>query len=259
MPTSQGDAASTVRHEPSLIDMTISKPRSISTTVCLTRPWSSTRAAPWVRLARPEAIAASWSAFGRSSRSETATGSPSAETTIAWATEGIWFAKLPMSQLRSRASALSCGIGDPGATRSSRSEEAVGPLARMQAADQATGIRPLAAGQHTPTSSESTTSSSTWLLRYLGSRCAETTQPGYGGRLGRSRYSTCWSCTAGDRQDRRRCTSSLSWPDEQPSERRQAVRPSGSGLQEGPMVAAQGKGNPNTEGPSYLRAAEVAA
>src|SRR6266540_3832449 len=83
-----------------------------------------------------------------------------------------------MSQLRSRASALSCGIGDPGATRSSRSEEAVGPLARMQAADQATGIRPLAAGQHTPTSSESTTSSSTWLLRYLGSRCAETTQPG---------------------------------------------------------------------------------
>src|SRR6266545_4406212 len=93
MPTSQGDAASTVRHEPSLIDMTISKPRSISTTVCLTRPRSSTRAAPWVRLARPEAIAACWSGSSR--------------------------------------------------------VEAVGPLARMQAADQVAGLRPLVAGQHT--------------------------------------------------------------------------------------------------------------
>jgi hypothetical protein len=34
-------------------------------------------------------MAASWAAFGRSRRSETATGSPSADTTIAWATPGV--------------------------------------------------------------------------------------------------------------------------------------------------------------------------
>jgi hypothetical protein len=56
---------------------------------------------------------------------------------------------LAMSQLRSRASALSCGIGGPGAARSSRSERVVGPLARMQAADQAAGLRSLVGEQHT--------------------------------------------------------------------------------------------------------------
>jgi hypothetical protein len=52
----------------SLIAMTTSRPRSISTTVCLTSPPSMQRAPPWVRLASPEAMAASWSARGRSSR-----------------------------------------------------------------------------------------------------------------------------------------------------------------------------------------------
>jgi hypothetical protein len=98
-------------------------------------------------------MAASWSAMVRSSRSETATGSPSAETTIAWATDGVCFAKLPMSQLRSRASALSCGMAFLGRRVCGAVEpfrrRAVGPLARMQAADQAAGLRPLVAGQHT--------------------------------------------------------------------------------------------------------------
>src|SRR6266511_5613137 len=135
-------------------------------------------------------MAASWSAMVRSSRSETATGSPSAETTIAWATDGVCFAKLPMSQLRSRASALSCGMAFLGRRVCGAVEpfrrRAVGPLARMQAADQAAGLRPLAAGQHTadllgkhdrfPRHGKpaefgaDARQSATWLLRYLGSR-----------------------------------------------------------------------------------------
>jgi hypothetical protein len=55
-------------------------------------------------------MAASWSALARSRWSDTAIGSPSAETTIAWATPEVFLAKLPTSQLRLRASALSCGI-----------------------------------------------------------------------------------------------------------------------------------------------------
>jgi hypothetical protein len=74
-------------------------------------------------------------------------------------------AKLPMSQLRSRASALSCGIGGPGAAWSSRQEGAVGPLARMQAADQAAGCGRLSVGSILPTWSGSTTRFATWLLR----------------------------------------------------------------------------------------------
>jgi hypothetical protein len=55
-------------------------------------------------------MAASWSAFGRSRRSETATGSPSADSTMAWATPGVRSAKLPTSQLKSLASLLSWGM-----------------------------------------------------------------------------------------------------------------------------------------------------
>src|SRR5215203_3883867 len=55
-------------------------------------------------------MAASWSALGRSRRSEAATGSPSADTTSAWATPGVWLAKLPTSQLKSLASLLSVGM-----------------------------------------------------------------------------------------------------------------------------------------------------
>jgi hypothetical protein len=60
--------------------------------------------------ASPEAMGASWSAFGWSRRSETATGSPWADTTMAWAARGVCLAKLPTSQLKSRASVLSCGM-----------------------------------------------------------------------------------------------------------------------------------------------------
>jgi hypothetical protein len=48
----------------------------------LTVPASKERAAPWLRLATPEAIAASWSAIGRSGRCETAIGRPSADTAV---------------------------------------------------------------------------------------------------------------------------------------------------------------------------------
>src|SRR5215218_7501812 len=145
MPTLQGEPASTVRQEPSLIAMTSSRPLSISTTVCLTSPPSMQRAPPWVRLASPEAMAASWLALGRSRRSETATGSPSADTTMAWATPGVRWAKLPTSQLKSLASLLSWGMAvltrwRPG--HSQAAHEVAGPLARIQVADQAAGLRP---------------------------------------------------------------------------------------------------------------------
>src|ERR671924_639553 len=81
----QLEAASTARQEPSLMDMTNRKPRSISTTVCLTRPPSKQRAAPWVRLDSPDA----------------------------WAAPGVPLEKFVTSQLRFRASALSSGIAPP--------------------------------------------------------------------------------------------------------------------------------------------------
>jgi hypothetical protein len=45
-----------------LIVMTTNSPASISTAHWTTRPAWKTRAAPWVRLDRPEVTAASWSA-----------------------------------------------------------------------------------------------------------------------------------------------------------------------------------------------------
>ena len=56
--------------------------RCIFTTVCVIRPASERRAAPWLRLTTPDAIAASWSVMARSRRSETAIGSLSADTTL---------------------------------------------------------------------------------------------------------------------------------------------------------------------------------
>src|ERR1700746_1519202 len=58
---SQSDDASTARLDPSLIAITRSSPRCISTTVWVTGPPSNTRAAPCVRLVSPEVTAASWS------------------------------------------------------------------------------------------------------------------------------------------------------------------------------------------------------
>src|SRR4029453_4789780 len=109
-PISQDGEASTARQEPSLTDITNRKPFSISTIVWFTAPASKQRPAPWVRLARPEDTAASWSALARSRRSETAMRSPSAETTIACATPGTLLEKLETSQLRFCASLLSCVI-----------------------------------------------------------------------------------------------------------------------------------------------------
>src|SRR6266545_2513719 len=110
---SQDGAASTARQEPSLTDITSRKPCSISTTVCVTLPPPKIRAAPWVRLARPEATAARRSALARSSRSDTASSSPSADSTIACAAPGTLLAKLETSQLRFRASLLSRVIVAP--------------------------------------------------------------------------------------------------------------------------------------------------
>src|SRR6266542_1307889 len=107
-----GDA-STARQEPSLISITNRKPFSISTTVWLTLPPPKYLAAPWVRLDRPDATAASWSAVVRSRSSETATGSPSAETTIVWMTPGTFRTKFVTSQFRFSASLLSSAISTP--------------------------------------------------------------------------------------------------------------------------------------------------
>src|SRR6185312_11486457 len=95
---SQLGEARTDRHEPSLMDMSSTMPRSISTTVCTTPPASKQRAAPWVRLTKPDATAASWSARSRGSRSELVSRRPSAETTMACATPGTRSAKFETSQ-----------------------------------------------------------------------------------------------------------------------------------------------------------------
>src|SRR6266540_4665731 len=123
--------ASTARHDPSLTDITNRKPRSISTMVWLTTPASNTRAAPCVRLARPDATAESWSARARSRRSETAMSRPSDETTIACATPGTLRTKLFTNQLRFCASLLSCVIVAPLRHRGGPAEPRPGTLATV--------------------------------------------------------------------------------------------------------------------------------
>src|SRR5690348_14780771 len=81
--------------------MMTSTPRCISTTVCTTAPPSKTREAPWVRLVRPDVTAASWSARSWGNPAENASGSPSEDTTTAWATSGTRSTKFVISQLRS--------------------------------------------------------------------------------------------------------------------------------------------------------------
>src|SRR5262245_30512459 len=93
--------------------MTSRNPSSISTAVCFSLPASKERAASSLRLTSPEAVAASWSASWRSRPSETAIGSPSADSTIAWVTPVTLVAKVLSIQLRLRASALSGGIEAP--------------------------------------------------------------------------------------------------------------------------------------------------
>src|SRR5262245_32297173 len=93
--------------------MTSRNPSSISTAVCFSLPASKERAASSLRLTSPEVVAASWSASWRSRPSETAIGSPSADSTIAWVTPVTLVAKVLIIQLRLRASALSGGIEAP--------------------------------------------------------------------------------------------------------------------------------------------------
>src|SRR6266487_3688339 len=103
-------AASAASDEPSPMLITTRKPFSISTAVWLTLPPPKQREAPSVRLASPEATAASWSPRARSSRSDTAISRPSEVTTIAWAMPGTRRTKLDTSQLTFCASLLSCAI-----------------------------------------------------------------------------------------------------------------------------------------------------
>ncbi len=56
---SHSGPARTARHDPSLIAMTNSSPPSISTRACKGKPASKIRAAPCIRLTRPEVMAAS--------------------------------------------------------------------------------------------------------------------------------------------------------------------------------------------------------
>src|SRR5699024_9734273 len=86
------------RHEPSLMAIRTITPSSISTTGSFTAPASKHRAAPWVRLTRPEATAASWSARSSGNRLDEVNNNPSAETTTACATPGTRSAKSLTSQ-----------------------------------------------------------------------------------------------------------------------------------------------------------------
>src|SRR6266542_3360193 len=106
-------AARAASAEPSPMLITSRKPCSISTAVWFTLPPPKQRDAPCVRLASPEATAASWSARARSSRSDTAISRPSEVTTIAWAMPGTRRTKLDTSQFTFCASLLSCAIAVP--------------------------------------------------------------------------------------------------------------------------------------------------
>ncbi len=98
---SQSGAASTHRLEPSLIDLTTIRPHCISTSACVGEPASKIRAAPCIRLARPEVMAASCSAKNSGMSSDRASGTPSAETTAACAASATRAVKSLTSQFRS--------------------------------------------------------------------------------------------------------------------------------------------------------------
>src|SRR5258708_4110735 len=145
---SQSEEASTASTEPSLIAMTNRKPRTISTTVWVTAPPSKIRAAPWVRLDRPEATAASWSARSRGKPLETASSRPSEETTTVCATPGTRSTKLVISQLRFWAAWLSSLTVHPlpkgTSVQSSASRGAAG--ARPSAGPSSSGVPAVLAG-----------------------------------------------------------------------------------------------------------------
>ncbi len=80
---SQSREASTHRLEPSLIALSIIRPVSISTSAWVGRPASKIRAAPPIRLASPDVMAASCSTYSPGMSSDIASGTPSADTTAA--------------------------------------------------------------------------------------------------------------------------------------------------------------------------------
>src|SRR5690606_29725773 len=128
---SQSGAASTASTEPSLRAMTSSRPRAISTTVWATGPPSKTREAPTVRLSRPAATAASWSARSSGNPSELARHSPSAGPTTACATPGVPRTNSVISQSNLLASRLS--VVTPPPSQPNRPQCGIPQLARSLA------------------------------------------------------------------------------------------------------------------------------
>ena len=98
---SHSGEARTHRLDPSLTDLISIRPPIISTSACVGWPASKMRAAPCMRLARPEVMAASCSAKASGMSSERASGTPSADTTAACATSATRIEKSLTSQFRS--------------------------------------------------------------------------------------------------------------------------------------------------------------
>jgi hypothetical protein len=98
---SHSGAARTARLDPSLIAMTNIRPPSISTRAWVGRPASKSRAAPCIKLVRPEVMAASWGPKPAGMCSDNASGTPSADTTAACATSATRAVKSVTSQFRS--------------------------------------------------------------------------------------------------------------------------------------------------------------
>jgi hypothetical protein len=98
---SHSGAASTARLDPSLMAMTNISPPSISTRAGTGWPASNSRAAPCIRLVSPEVMAASCPPNPAGMYSESASGTPSADTTAACATSATRLVKSVTSQFRS--------------------------------------------------------------------------------------------------------------------------------------------------------------
>ena len=98
---SHSGAASTARLDPSLMAMTNISPPSISTRAWEGGPASNSRAAPCIKLVSPEVMAASCPAKPAGMCSESASGTPSADTTAACATSATRAVKSVTSQFRS--------------------------------------------------------------------------------------------------------------------------------------------------------------
>ncbi len=98
---SHSGAARTARLDPSLMAMTNISPPSISTRAWVGWPASNSRAAPCIRLVSPEVMAASCPAKPVGMCSESASGTPSADTTAACATSATRVVKSVTSQFRS--------------------------------------------------------------------------------------------------------------------------------------------------------------